>query len=83
MPPYNVRKNLNMEEIFIIYEKNMRLGSVPYDLANIGFFTNRDDAVVWLNNNGFKETEIRGTFMDAKMEKRLTVNKVKIHQEEE
>ena len=68
-----------MEEIYLIFERNMRLGTVPYRIGQIGYFTNEEEAKAYLIGEGFKETEIRGTFMDVKNNIRLTINKVQKH----
>lgn len=68
-----------MEEIYLIFERNMRLGTVPYRIGQIGYFDSEDAAKAYLTSEGFKETEIRGTFMDVKNNIRLTINKVQKH----
>lgn len=68
-----------MEEIYLIFERNMRLGTVPYRIGQIGYFDSEEEAKAYLTSEGFKETEIHGTFMDVKNNIRLTVNKVQKH----
>lgn len=68
-----------MEEIYLIFERNMRLGTVPYRIGQIGYFSSEEEAKAYLTSEGFKETEIHGTFMDVKNNIRLTINKVQKH----